>query len=717
MIGSENDAPSQVEDGSQVPTVRPDSAAVDELHQRLVSAIASLETGDQWQAWLKLAHRLHRYSFNNLVLIWSQRPEATQVASYSTWKSADRQVLRGEKAIKIMAPITRRAAAPDSTATLEPPTEPSADARRRIVGFRQVSVFDVSQTDGSPLPEAAAPQLLTGHAPDGLWDLLAEQVNQHGYRLFRGSRADLLGANGLTRPDSREVWVRSDVDDAQACKTLAHELAHVVLHTGGDQAPANLSCTGVREVEAESVAHLVLGAKGLTTDSYSFPYVAAWAQPLAIERRVTLADVVTSTGSRVVTTARQLIDATQLLDSEGAADPLTVRISKSSRRSAQLNEMVEGSSELAELEVLRGVLADSQDYFSRMMDGSWVPSYLKIRGLDSAMTTHGLGYAPRQWTTLTDHLRCLGYVDAHIEAAGMATRTQNGHLIDRFRDRMTIPIHDHGGRLVGFTARENPDHKSALTPKYLNSPTTALFHKSEVLYGLARHGERLAAGHRAVLCEGPLDAIAVDITNSTLGVRIVGLAVAGTAFTRDHADALLAVVGEHRMCLAFDADEAGRRATAKAFRLLTEHQPLDITVAEFDPGTDPAATLEESTARLATLFQNPDSAAWAVASHEIAAANVSGNVFKEMLAFRELAELRHRLPEHERTRYLERLGNELHIDPVDAEYELARGHPDLLKDRVIDHCRRLDGGADQAPLAESVSTLIEPITHRARSHD
>ena len=118
-----------------------------------------------------------------------------------------------------------------------------------MVGVKPVSVFDVSQTDGDPLPEPPEAKLLTGQAPPGLWDALQAFVEAQSYSVSRG---DCGEANGVTIFDTRQVRVRADVDDAQAVKTLAHEAGHVLLHA--PERRDNFSCRGVAEVEAESVA-------------------------------------------------------------------------------------------------------------------------------------------------------------------------------------------------------------------------------------------------------------------------------------------------------------------------------------------------------------------------------------------------------------------------------------------------------------------------------
>src|SRR5829696_6988477 len=129
------------------------AVSVEDLHQRLRDAIDALETGDQWQAWLDFAQRLHRYSFRNLILIWSQRPTATAVASFSTWQSLNRRIRRGEKAIRVMAPITTRVTVIDQDGRPVVGPDGKPEVRRQITGYRPAPVFDVAQTDGPAIPE------------------------------------------------------------------------------------------------------------------------------------------------------------------------------------------------------------------------------------------------------------------------------------------------------------------------------------------------------------------------------------------------------------------------------------------------------------------------------------------------------------------------------------------------------------------------------------
>ena len=263
-----------------------------ETHEKLVEAIESLTTGEDWQRMLDLAGRFHTYSSNNVFLILSQRPDATRVAGYRTWGTLGRHVCKGERGIAILAPCVYRARPVDESDERDRPA-----IARILRGFRVVHVFDVAQTEGERLPEIA-PTLLEDDAPVALWGPARRTARaRQGSRCPRG---DCRPANGTTDYIARTVVVREDLSAAQATKTLAHELAHTMLHDGSE----NRSCRGVVETEAESVAYLVCQSVGITTDSYSFPYIARWSNgDLAVVR---------ATAERVISCARTILQTASL---------------------------------------------------------------------------------------------------------------------------------------------------------------------------------------------------------------------------------------------------------------------------------------------------------------------------------------------------------------------------------------------------------------------
>jgi hypothetical protein len=262
--------------------------------EKLTAALEEMVTGEDWIRWLNYQTKFHKYSANNCMLIVLQNPNATQVAGYETWKKLGRQVMKDEKSIRIFAPI-KGARTEQDPATGE-------DVTRTWLRFMLVGVFDVSQTTGDPLPEAQHPVLLDGEAPEGLYDALAAQVAAAGYALHRG---DCRGANGYTDYLARVVKVRDDVSEAQACKTLAHELAHVLLDHEHRGHGAEATITRDRmEVEAESVAYIVCSLHGLDSSGYTLGYVAHWADGSLAKVRETTA--------KVAEVAKRILDTTEV---------------------------------------------------------------------------------------------------------------------------------------------------------------------------------------------------------------------------------------------------------------------------------------------------------------------------------------------------------------------------------------------------------------------
>ncbi|MCZ3390022.1 MAG: ssDNA-binding domain-containing protein [Actinomycetia bacterium] len=249
------------------------------MHEQLTTAVDELANSDAWRRMLEVAARMPTYSPSNVLLIAVQRPEATRVAGFGTWKSLGRHVCKGEKGIAILAPCLYRGrdnGEADRAVSREEQANAHEEAKRELRGFRVVHVFDVNQTEGDPLPDVA-PDLLIGAAPDRLWEQLVRLVEADGFVVERGA---CVWANGYTRFDDCVVRVRDDVDLAQAVKTLAHELGHIRADHGtrfADTYHRSVDCRGVAEIEAESIAYLVTAAAGLDAGGYSVPYVAGWS--------------------------------------------------------------------------------------------------------------------------------------------------------------------------------------------------------------------------------------------------------------------------------------------------------------------------------------------------------------------------------------------------------------------------------------------------------
>lgn len=273
---------------------------VESLHDQLQEGVTKMRSGEDWKRWLSASARFHQYSPRNILLLLMQNPDITHVASYRTWQSLGRQVVKGESALRVLGPVTRRVEVLDAHGKPVLDDQGKSKVAQQIVGVKPVPVFDISQTDGDPLPEPPRPTLLAGQAPEGLWEGLAARVKAEGFELRRGDPGG--AANGITDFGERVVIVRDDVDDAQAVKTLSHELGHVLMHNPFEQevtAGLRVVCRGDAEVEAESVAYIIGQAHGLDTSDYTFAYVNGWSRHDE--------DAVLNTAVKVIDTAHAIL--------------------------------------------------------------------------------------------------------------------------------------------------------------------------------------------------------------------------------------------------------------------------------------------------------------------------------------------------------------------------------------------------------------------------
>ena len=248
------------------PVSKPDTAQRDKTNpalERLHTGVTELLDSRNWKEALRFKARFHHYSFNNALLIYLQRPDATLVAGYKRWQELGRQVRKGEASLTILAPIVRRSEA-----------ETEGERVQQVVGFRSARVFDISQTDGDPLPELPHPVLLTddSEAIQGVLKRAEALATSKGFPIsYGGLRGSALGSFSVTK---RAIKLRSDLPPLQTLKTLVHELAHGLMHAN----PKAGEQRHLIELEAESCAFLVLHDLGLDTSRYTFPYLANWAE-------------------------------------------------------------------------------------------------------------------------------------------------------------------------------------------------------------------------------------------------------------------------------------------------------------------------------------------------------------------------------------------------------------------------------------------------------
>ncbi|BCM66753.1 MULTISPECIES: DNA primase [Streptomyces] len=187
--------------------------------------------------------------------------------------------------------------------------------------------------------------------------------------------------------------------------------------------------------------------------------------------------------------------------------------------------------------------------------------FLAERGFDQAAAVHfGVGYSPQGWDHLTRYLRGKGFTDKELILSGLSQEGRRGP-IDRFRGRLMWPIRDIGGEVVGFGARKL--YEADTGPKYLNTPETAIYKKSQVLYGIDLAKKEIAKSSRAVVVEGYTDVMACHLAGVTTAI-----ATCGTAFGGEHIKILRRLLmdnGSARVIFTFDGDAAGQKAALRAF--------------------------------------------------------------------------------------------------------------------------------------------------------
>jgi DNA primase len=218
-------------------------------------------------------------------------------------------------------------------------------------------------------------------------------------------------------------------------------------------------------------------------------------------------------------------------------------------------------------------------YQTRLTDEA--KKYLKERGLeDGTVRAFRIGFAGDAWSELSDHLRAKKFSEKEIVDAGLAKKGEKGGLTDKFRNRIMFPIADTAGRIVAFSGRTFGEKAHPDAPKYLNSPETALYHKSKILYGFDRAKQSIRKHNFAVLVEGQ-----VDLVLSHQAGWGNTIAVSGTAFTVEHA-ALIKRMSEN-LVIALDADQAGFKAATRSARAALQ-AGMQVKVAQLPHGSDPA---------------------------------------------------------------------------------------------------------------------------------
>ena len=286
------------------------------LTEKIEEGIQTLfQSGDleKYQAYLRTVSRFHRYSVNNQMLIFAQCPHATLVAGYQKWQNQfSRHVLRGEKGISILAPTPYKIKVEKEK--LDPDTKlPLLDAdgntiteekEVQIPMFRPVKVFDVSQTDGKPLPERVQSPVaeLTGNV---------EHYEAFMEALRRVSPVPIEmkplsnDLDGFFSPSKQSITLREGMSEVQTVCAAVHEIAHSKLHDYAKQPNSQPKDSSTEEIEAESIAYTVCAYFGIETSANSFGYVATWSKDKDLKAFKDSLDTIRKTSSELISGVEQ----------------------------------------------------------------------------------------------------------------------------------------------------------------------------------------------------------------------------------------------------------------------------------------------------------------------------------------------------------------------------------------------------------------------------
>lgn len=248
---------------------------IKELTDKLEAGIKEVFTSGRYREYLSAMNKFHSYSYNNSLLILMQKPEASYVAGFKTWETLGRHVKKGEKGITILAPCPYKSV--NYVDVIEPDTgQVKRDEQGNVMkerkeisraSFKAISIFDISQTEGKPLPELV--KELQGEIPD--YKILMDSIRDVAPVPIR---FDVWNETkkGYYDLENQEIVIKSGMSDLQTIKTAIHETTHSILHKDKEHTKDSRTM----EVEAESVAFICCQHLGLDTSDYSFGYLVGW---------------------------------------------------------------------------------------------------------------------------------------------------------------------------------------------------------------------------------------------------------------------------------------------------------------------------------------------------------------------------------------------------------------------------------------------------------
>lgn len=275
-----------------------------DITEKLEKGVQDVFASDQYQKLLDTMARFPRYSLNNNILIMLQKPDATLVQSYTGWKKMGRFVKKGEKGIRILAPapykLEKEQDKVDESGKVVLDKDGEAVKEKveiNLTAFKPVSTFDLSQTEGEPLPSIGVDEL-TGSVEG--YQTLFEAIKATS-PVPIGFEDIKSGAKGYFHTEENRIAIKEGMSEVQTVKTAIHEMAHAKLHNKEAQADSKQSKNS-KEVEAESVAYTVCKHYGIDTgEDYSFGYVATWSKGKELPELKDSLNKIRETASEIIT--------------------------------------------------------------------------------------------------------------------------------------------------------------------------------------------------------------------------------------------------------------------------------------------------------------------------------------------------------------------------------------------------------------------------------
>lgn len=278
---------------------------MDQITEKLETGVKDVFQGDNYKNYLDFCAKLPRYSVNNQILIMMQKPDATMCQSFTGWKEMGRFVRKGEKGIRVLAPapykIEREQDKMDASGKpmLDKDGEPIKETVEvKVNAFKPVSTFDISQTEGEPVPRLGVDELIGG--VDGYDTLIEAVISAVGVPVAFGQIES--SAKGYFSIDENRIAVQEGMSQAQTLKTILHEGGHAALHSreamdqSGDKKSRNQ-----KECEAESIAYVVCQHYGVDTSEYTFGYVAGWSENQEVPELKASLDTIRRAASDLIT--------------------------------------------------------------------------------------------------------------------------------------------------------------------------------------------------------------------------------------------------------------------------------------------------------------------------------------------------------------------------------------------------------------------------------